>query len=183
MNNSKKHILVAIIIINANFIIAQNNDSIYNWNVSLITKFRHCDSIRFYPEMFTNVKHNYKKMLRFDKKLINFFNDYETTSPSKNWLLKKIKKFKDYKIDSFLVKDKFIYDVRIVTKGLIELWFQFSYNEKVKRIFYQFQINNKAGSSYSRPLDYHYMVFKRFKFKLGERENCYYFVQDWNRAL
>lgn len=153
--------------------VAQDS-SIYSCNVYLITKHPACDSLRDMSRL--NPKVNYRKMMRKDRKIIFFLNMYHSDTLSLMTLEEQIKKLNYYGEKTHAFSDTISRQLIIYEKGLLKLLITYRYKQgKIEGRYYSLEINNPLGAGDSRPLDYHYKVFKLLNFCLEERFGCYDF--------
>lgn len=150
------------------------DSSVYACNVRLITRHPACDSLRDMSRL--NPKVNYRKMMKKDRKIISFLNLYHSDTLSLTNLEYQISKInsygkREYKSGETIGKQLIMYE-----RGLLKLFIEYDVKSgQVTRRHYSLEINNPPGGGDSRPLDYHYKVFKLLKFCLEERFGCYDF--------
>lgn len=150
--------------------------AIYNCNVRLITSKPHCDSLRTYK---VHADFNSRKMLKRDKQLIAFLNLYHSDTLSLQTLEDQIQK-SNYRENWHKHADTSSRYLTIYSKGLTNLMIRYEYNDgRILKRYYQLEINNPSGAAFSRPLDYHYKIFKLLNFCLGRRFSCYNFEDEF----
>ncbi len=154
------------------------DSAIYKCNVRHITRYPHCDSLRMYN--LVQPKTNFRKMLRRDKKVIDFLNLYHTDTLSLNTLLHQLSKVESYGKKDYSHGDTVRRQIILYENGLVKLliWFEYK-GETLLRRYYDLDINNSTGGSFSYPLDYHYKIFKLLNFCLGFRFSCYNFEEEF----
>ena len=169
-----KFSLFTILILFTNSIFSQDS-SVYKCNIALL---KNCQQMRV--DSTINVSHDYKKMLRRDKKVLNFLNAYNRDSLSTNELFSLLKKRRKVTESNQMRSDTswylYVIDERGLTRLMIYVWIKD--NKLVKR-FYQLEVNNTYKNSFNQPMDYHYMVFKFLTFCLPRRFSCYRFDREW----
>lgn len=155
---------------------AQVNSSL-ECNTNLLTKSPDCDSLRW---NFYHPRINYNKMLRRDRDIIYFLNDFKSDIIRIDYLFHELKKLKAYNITSIVNTDTSYYRCTIASKGLIKLVIKVWYSDNtIFKRYYDLEINNPSGAGFSRPLDYHYKVFSLLNFCLGRRFSCYNFDDEF----
>ena len=155
---TKLKLITLLMLISSSHAFAQ--DAIYNCNTKLIGN---CDTLRNLMYWKRQVpKINYKKMLKRDKKVIAFLNAYHSDTLSLPGLNNILSKVNHFNYHSFQRNDTINYSGTIFEKGLVRIYFRYSYVEGdthfIKR-FYDLQINNE-GMGFDTPLDYHYKIFR-----------------------
>lgn len=156
--------------------IAQVNSSL-DCNNALLTTRPDCDSLRW---NFSQPRINYDRMLRRDRGIIFFLNDFKSDTIKIAYLFHELKRHKAYNITSIVNPDTSYYRCTIANKGLIKLVIKFWYNDNtIYKRYYDIEINNPPGAGFSRPLDYHYRVFSLLNFCLGRRFSCYNFEDEF----
>jgi len=151
--------------------------AIYDCNVRLLTKRPHCDSLRYTK---VHPKVNYKKMLRKDKKLLLFLNQFHSGTLSLNNLQLNLERLITYNVYTKNFSDTSFWRGTITNKGLVKLVVKFWHKDgQILKRYYDLEINNPSDAAFSRPLDYHYDVFKLLDFCLGKRYSCYNFEDEF----
>ncbi|CAN5198938.1 hypothetical protein BH11BAC5_BH11BAC5_05780 [soil metagenome] len=153
------------------------NDSIYDCNVRLITKYPNCDSLRW---IFDDPKVNYRKMLKKDRQLISFLNLYRSNTLTLKKLQDQINTINHYGETNHAFSDTIGRQLILFNHGLVSLLIRYRVrNDSILTRYYDLEINNPPGASYSRPLTYHYKIFKLLNFCLGIRYSCYNFEEEF----
>ena len=165
--------VVLLLLIFPVFGIAQGS-SVYDCNVRLIIRHPPCDSLRDLSRV--NPKVNYRKMMKKDRKIINFLNYYRMATFSIEDLEYQINAINSYGKREYKSGDTTGKQLIMYERGLLKLFIEYEVNYgKITKRYYDLEINNPPGAGDSRPLDYHYKVFKLLKFCLEERFGCYDF--------